>query len=73
MLSSIKHCEYTLQGGSGPHMASIGYKHIWRVGDLIMWDNRQTMHRARRFDRNEAHDVRRTTLACDAPAIGQAP
>ena len=31
-----------------------------------MWDNRQTMHRARRFDRNEVRDVRRTTLAGDA-------
>jgi alpha-ketoglutarate-dependent 2,4-dichlorophenoxyacetate dioxygenase len=30
-----------------------------------MWDNRQTMHRARRFDRNEVRDVRRTTLAGD--------
>jgi hypothetical protein len=29
------------------------------------------MHRARRFDRNEVRDVRRTTLAGDAPTIGQ--
>ena len=49
------------------------YSHEWRVGDLVMWDNRQTMHRARRFDdRNEIRDVRRTTLAGDAPAIEQA-
>ncbi len=41
------------------------YRHQWRVGDLVMWDNRQTMHRARRFDRNEVRDVRRTTLAGD--------
>jgi alpha-ketoglutarate-dependent 2,4-dichlorophenoxyacetate dioxygenase len=38
------------------------YQHKWRVGDLVMWDNRQTMHRARRFDRTEVRDVRRTTL-----------
>src|SRR5215468_604607 len=25
------------------------YVHKWRVGDLVMWDNRQTMHRARPF------------------------
>ena len=25
------------------------YAHKWRVGDLVMWDNRQTMHRARPF------------------------
>ena len=43
------------------------YKHKWQVGDLVMWDNRQTMHRARRFDdRNEVRDVRRTTLAGEA-------
>jgi len=39
------------------------YRHVWRAGDLLMWDNRTTMHRARRFDRNEVRDVRRTTLA----------
>ena len=42
------------------------YRHKWRVGDLVMWDNRQTMHRARRFDRNEVRDVRRTTLGGEA-------
>ena len=45
------------------------YRHKWRVGDLVMWDNRQTMHRGRRFDRHEVRDVRRTTLAGDAPTI----
>ena len=49
------------------------YSHEWRVGDLVMWDNRQTMHRARRFDdRNEVRDVRRTTLAGDVATIEQA-
>jgi alpha-ketoglutarate-dependent 2,4-dichlorophenoxyacetate dioxygenase len=49
------------------------YSHAWRPGDLVMWDNRQTMHRARRFDdRNEIRDMRRTTLAGDAPTIEQA-
>jgi alpha-ketoglutarate-dependent 2,4-dichlorophenoxyacetate dioxygenase len=41
------------------------YSHVWRLHDLVMWDNRSTMHRARRFDRNEIRDVRRTTLADD--------
>jgi alpha-ketoglutarate-dependent 2,4-dichlorophenoxyacetate dioxygenase len=50
------------------------YSHPWRPGDLVMWDNRQTMHRARRFDdRNEIRDMRRTTLAGDMPTIEQAP
>lgn len=48
------------------------YSHIWRPHDLIMWDNRVTMHRARRFDRNEVRDVRRTTLTDDAPHLAEA-
>jgi alpha-ketoglutarate-dependent 2,4-dichlorophenoxyacetate dioxygenase len=47
------------------------YSHAWAPHDLVMWDNRQTMHRARRFDSNEVRDVRRTTLAGDAPLIAQ--
>ena len=47
------------------------YSHTWRPCDLVIWDNRSTMHRARRFDRNEVRDMRRTTLAGDAPTIEQ--
>jgi alpha-ketoglutarate-dependent 2,4-dichlorophenoxyacetate dioxygenase len=45
--------------------------HAWRPYDLVMWVNRATMHRARRFDRDEVRDVRRTTLAGDAPTVAQ--
>jgi alpha-ketoglutarate-dependent 2,4-dichlorophenoxyacetate dioxygenase len=46
------------------------YSHEWRRHDLVMWDNRQTMHRARSFDdRNEIRDVRRTTLAGDVVTL----
>jgi alpha-ketoglutarate-dependent 2,4-dichlorophenoxyacetate dioxygenase len=48
------------------------YSHAWRLYDLVMWDNRTTMHRARRFDRNEVRDMRRTTLAGDGPTIIEA-
>jgi alpha-ketoglutarate-dependent 2,4-dichlorophenoxyacetate dioxygenase len=48
------------------------YAHTWRVGDLVMWDNRQTMHRARPFPFDEARDMRRTTLAGDGPTAAQA-
>jgi alpha-ketoglutarate-dependent 2,4-dichlorophenoxyacetate dioxygenase len=45
------------------------YRHQWRVGDLVIWDNRATMHRARAFDdakyRRELRRV--TTLDVDAP------
>jgi alpha-ketoglutarate-dependent 2,4-dichlorophenoxyacetate dioxygenase len=47
------------------------YSHEWRVNDLVIWDNRTTMHRARRFDRTEVRDVRRTTLAGDVATIEQ--
>ena len=48
------------------------YSHDWKLHDLVIWDNRTTVHRARRFDRNEVRDVRRTTLAGDVATIDQA-
>ena len=48
------------------------YAHKWAVNDLVMWDNRQTMHRARPFPVNEPRDMRRTTLAGDGPTAPQA-
>ena len=47
------------------------YAHTWRVGDLVMWDNRRTMHRARPFPAHEPRDMRRTTLAGDQPTVTQ--
>ena len=47
------------------------YTHKWRLGDLVMWDNRQTMHRARPFPAHEPRDMRRTTLAGDGPTAMQ--
>lgn len=38
------------------------YTHNWQVGDLVMWDNRRTMHRARPFDESERRDMRRATV-----------
>ena len=45
------------------------YSHQWSVGDLVMWDNRRTMHRGRSFPAHEPRDVRRTTLAGDGPTV----
>jgi len=43
------------------------HRHSWRVGDLVMWDNRCTMHRATEFDDlAERRDMRRTTVIEDA-------
>jgi len=47
------------------------YVHKWRQYDLVMWDNRQTMHRVRRFDETLVRDVRRTTVAGSAPTVAQ--
>jgi alpha-ketoglutarate-dependent 2,4-dichlorophenoxyacetate dioxygenase len=49
------------------------YSHAWKPNDLVMWDNRSTMHRARRFDHSEVRDVRRTTLAGHPPAEASSP
>ena len=43
------------------------YGHEWRVGDLVMWDNRATVHRGRRFDLSERRELRRSTTE-DLPA-----
>jgi alpha-ketoglutarate-dependent 2,4-dichlorophenoxyacetate dioxygenase len=48
------------------------YAHTWHVGDLVMWDNRRTMHRGRPFPPDEPRDVRRTTLVGDGPTVDQA-
>jgi alpha-ketoglutarate-dependent 2,4-dichlorophenoxyacetate dioxygenase len=37
------------------------YRHEWRVGDLVMWDNRCTLHRGRRFDLGARRELRRVT------------
>ena len=51
--------------------AEFVYRHSWRAGDLVIWDNRATMHRARPFDdakyRRELRRV--TTLDIEPPAL----
>jgi alpha-ketoglutarate-dependent 2,4-dichlorophenoxyacetate dioxygenase len=48
------------------------YAHQWRLGDLVMWDNRAMMHRARRYDPAEVRELHRTTVADDRPTLEQA-
>ncbi len=38
------------------------YRHEWQVHDLVMWDNRSTLHRGRRYDIAERRELRRTTI-----------
>lgn len=49
------------------------YAHVWRPSDLVMWDNRVTMHRARRYDPKEVRDMRRTTLTNEVSSLEQRP
>src|SRR5262249_26779618 len=38
------------------------WEHAWRVGDLVMWDNRCTMHRRDAFDPNSRRIMHRTQV-----------
>jgi alpha-ketoglutarate-dependent 2,4-dichlorophenoxyacetate dioxygenase len=49
------------------------YAHQWRPFDLVMWDNRCTMHRVRRYDATQVRDMRRTTVAGTTPTVAQEP
>jgi len=43
------------------------YEHRWRVGDLVLWDNRCTLHARRDFDPNARRWLRRVTIKGDKP------
>jgi alpha-ketoglutarate-dependent 2,4-dichlorophenoxyacetate dioxygenase len=47
------------------------YSHKWKQFDFVMWDNRTTMHRVRRFDETKVRDMRRTTVAGDRVTVEQ--
>jgi alpha-ketoglutarate-dependent 2,4-dichlorophenoxyacetate dioxygenase len=48
------------------------YSHTWRVGDLVIWDNRVTMHRGRPHDEQQPRDLRRATTLDTASTLDQA-
>lgn len=48
------------------------YRHQWQTDDLIIWDNRCTMHRATRYpEKNEVRDMRRVTIEDDCNTLEQ--
>ncbi len=47
-----------------PHLQ---YHHHWQVGDLVIWDDRATLHRGRPWDNSFRRVMRRTTVAGDGP------
>ena len=50
------------------------YTHRWRVGDLVMWDNRCVLHRGRPWDENRYRRImHRTTVAGEGPTAADIP
>ena len=45
------------------------YVHEWQPGDLVIWDNRATLHRGRRYDLAERRELRRTTINATPEAM----
>jgi len=45
------------------------YVHQWQPGDLVIWDNRATLHRGRRHDLSERRELRRTTINATPEAM----
>jgi alpha-ketoglutarate-dependent 2,4-dichlorophenoxyacetate dioxygenase len=47
------------------------YRHKWTVGDLVMWDDRCTMHRGRPWDPAHVRDMHRTTVSDELSTLDQ--
>ena len=46
------------------------YRHRWSAGDLVIWDNRCTLHAATEYDRlRDKRDMRRSTINEHGPEI----
>jgi len=43
------------------------YEHVWRVGDILMWDNRCTLHARTDFSADERRLMRRVTILGEKP------
>jgi alpha-ketoglutarate-dependent 2,4-dichlorophenoxyacetate dioxygenase len=52
--------EELMQAATAP---GVSYLHQWRGGDVVMWDNRATMHRGRPWPAHEARLMVRTTIS----------
>ncbi|MGH7065960.1 MAG: TauD/TfdA dioxygenase family protein [Stellaceae bacterium] len=48
------------------------YSHQWRKGDLVIWDNRSTMHRGRPHDDRFSRDLRRATTLDTGSSLNEA-
>ncbi|MFI5046509.1 MAG: TauD/TfdA dioxygenase family protein [Acidimicrobiia bacterium] len=43
------------------------YRHVWKVGDVVIWDNRGVLHRALHYEATSSRDMHRTTFTGDEP------
>lgn len=43
------------------------YRHVWNVGDLVIWDNTGVMHRVHPYDPTSGREMHRTTMSGDEP------
>jgi alpha-ketoglutarate-dependent taurine dioxygenase len=43
------------------------YRHEWTVGDMVIWDNSGTMHRATHYELSSGRMMHRTQIAGDEP------
>jgi len=57
-----------MEHATRPHRV---YTHRWRVGDVVMWDDRCTLHRARPYDMTQIRDMRRSTVSDVASTLDQ--
>lgn len=65
---SIEHSEQLLDElWAHATQAQFTYSHNWRVGDLLLWDNRATLHRRDPFDASARRYMLRTQIKCDTP------
>ena len=55
--------EELMEGAAAP---GTSYLHKWQQGDVVMWDNRATMHRGRPWPEHEARLMVRTTISATA-------
>ncbi len=53
--------------GTGPQFT---YRHQWKVGDMVLWDNRAALHRGLAFDDTKVgRRLHRTTVAGSGPTL----
>jgi taurine dioxygenase len=44
------------------------YEHVWTPGDVLLWDNRCSLHARSNFDASERRMMRRVAILGDKPA-----